>query len=79
MLLFLCYNRLLAASIGVISLPAANADRARQQDLCAHMNRRHKAAQYVQRASVNLHTIMFFKYVLNNNLTVVAFCSVVFY
>jgi exosome complex exonuclease DIS3/RRP44 len=54
-------HRLLAASIGVISLPAANADRSRQQDLCSHMNRRHRAAQYVQRASVNLHTLLYFK------------------
>ena len=63
-------HRLLAASIGVISLPPANADRARQQDLCSHMNRRHKAAQYVQRASVNLHTIIFFKYVCPHHLVI---------
>ena len=35
MLLF----RLLAASIGVISLPPGNADKGRQRDLCSHMNR----------------------------------------
>ena len=54
-------HRLLASAIGVIALPAGNADRARQQDLCSHLNRRHKAAQYVQRASVNLHTLLFFR------------------
>ena len=54
-------HRLLASAIGVIPLPAANADRARQQELCSHLNRRHKAAQYVQRASVTLHTLLFFR------------------
>jgi exoribonuclease R len=54
-------HRLLAATIGVIALPAANADRSRQQELCTHMNRRHRAAQYAQRASVNLHTIAYFR------------------
>jgi hypothetical protein len=51
----------LAAAIGVIPLPAGNADRSRQQDLSSHMNRRHKAAQHAQRASVNLHTLLYFK------------------
>eukprot|EP00596_Hydrurales_sp_CCMP1899_P000286 CAMPEP_0119047596 /NCGR_PEP_ID=MMETSP1177-20130426/54054_1 /TAXON_ID=2985 /ORGANISM="Ochromonas sp, Strain CCMP1899" /LENGTH=969 /DNA_ID=CAMNT_0007022385 /DNA_START=511 /DNA_END=3419 /DNA_ORIENTATION=+ len=54
-------HRLLSASIGVISLPAANADRSRQQDLASHMNRRHRAAQHAQRASVNLNTLIYFK------------------
>lgn len=54
-------HRLLAAAIGVIPLPAVNADRSKQQDLCSHLNRRHKAAQHAQRASVNLHTLLFFK------------------
>jgi exoribonuclease R len=54
-------HRLLAAAIGVISLPAVNADRTRQQELCSHMNRRHRAAQYAQRASVSLHTLLYFK------------------
>ena len=54
-------HRLLAAAIGVIPLPIGNADRQRQQELCSHLNRRHKAAQHVQRASVNLHTLLFFK------------------
>ena len=54
-------HRLLASAIGVIALPAGNADRSRQQELCSHLNRRHKASQYVQRASVNLHTLLFFR------------------
>lgn len=54
-------HRLLSAAIGVIALPAINADRSKQQDLCSHLNRRHKAAQHAQRASVNLHTLLFFK------------------
>jgi hypothetical protein len=54
-------HRLLAAALGLTSLPPAYADRSRLQELCTHMNRRHKAAQYVQRASVNLHTVLFFK------------------
>jgi exosome complex exonuclease DIS3/RRP44 len=53
-------HRLLAASIGVIALPPQNADRGKQQDTCAHMNRRHRAAQHVQRASVQLHTLVYF-------------------
>lgn len=54
-------HRLLAAAIEVIPLPPGNADRSKQQDQCAHMNKRHKSAQYVQRASVNLHTLLYFR------------------
>ena len=54
-------HRLLAAAIGIVSLPAVNADRSRIQDVCSHMNRRHKAAQHAQRASVSIHTLLFFK------------------
>lgn len=54
-------HRLLAATIGVIPMPVALADRGKQQDLCSHMNRRHKAAQHVQRASVSMHTLLYFK------------------
>jgi exosome complex exonuclease DIS3/RRP44 len=53
-------HRLLAAALGVIPLPHANAQRGKQQELCAHMNRRHRAAQYAQRASVQLYTNIFF-------------------
>ena len=34
------------------------------------MNRRHKAAQHAQRASVNLHTLLFFKWVPSWSITV---------
>lgn len=54
-------HRLLASAIGEINLPPGNADRGRQQELSSHLNRRHKAAQYVQRASVQLYTLLYFK------------------
>ena len=54
-------HRLLAAAIGVTSLPPHYADRGKQQDLSVHLNRRHKAAQYAQRASVSLYTLLYFK------------------
>jgi exoribonuclease R len=54
-------HRLLAAAIGVTPLPVASSDRTRQQELCSHMNRRHRAAQHIQRASVNLYTLLYFK------------------
>jgi len=54
-------HRLLAAAIGVISLPAINADRLKMQETCSHMNRRHKAAQHAQRSSVSIHTLLFFR------------------
>lgn len=53
-------HRLLAAAIGVAPLPMANTDRAKQRDVCSHMNRRHRLAQYAQRSSVALHTTIFF-------------------
>lgn len=54
-------HRLLAAAIGVIPLPTSNSNRKNQQELCSHMNRRHRAAQYAQRASVQINTILYFK------------------
>ncbi len=54
-------HRLLAASIGVSSLPAINSSRSLQQEQCTHMNRRHKAAQHAQRASIQLYTQVFFR------------------
>ena len=56
----LLVHRLLAAAISVTSLPVTNADRAKQHEICAHMNRRHKAAQHIQRASVKLNSVLFF-------------------
>lgn len=35
----LVVHRLLSAAIGDTSLPTINADRAKQQELCSHMNR----------------------------------------
>jgi exosome complex exonuclease DIS3/RRP44 len=54
-------HRLLAASIGVASLPTVNSSRSLQQEQSTHMNRRHKAAQYAQRASIQLYTQIFFR------------------
>ena len=54
-------HRLLAASIGVTAFPPEFADKTALQETCSNMNRRHKAAQHVQRASVALHTLMYFK------------------
>lgn len=54
-------HRLLAAATGETNLPPSNADRGRQQELSSHLNRRHKAAQHVQRASVQLYTLLYFK------------------
>jgi exosome complex exonuclease DIS3/RRP44 len=59
-----CVHRLLAAAIGVSSLPTKWTSAGGKKyvtDLCTHMNRRHRAAQYAQRASVTLHTLMYFK------------------
>eukprot|EP00602_Paraphysomonas_sp_CaronLab_P006700 CAMPEP_0185034340 /NCGR_PEP_ID=MMETSP1103-20130426/24109_1 /TAXON_ID=36769 /ORGANISM="Paraphysomonas bandaiensis, Strain Caron Lab Isolate" /LENGTH=1005 /DNA_ID=CAMNT_0027570957 /DNA_START=192 /DNA_END=3209 /DNA_ORIENTATION=- len=57
----LVVHRLLSAAIGDTSLPIANADKTRQQELCSHMNRRHRSAQHIQRASTGLHTIRYFR------------------
>lgn len=54
-------HRLLAAAINVCPLPASYADRSKQQELCTHMNRRHRAAQHASRASTNLHTVLYFR------------------
>jgi exosome complex exonuclease DIS3/RRP44 len=55
-----CVHRLLAAAIGVQSLPQQMSSKAFLHDLCANMNRRHRAAQLAGRASVQLHTLIFF-------------------
>lgn len=54
-------HRLLSASLGLMSLPASALDRMRSQEVCVHMNRRHRAAQLAQRASVQLYTTLYFK------------------
>lgn len=53
-------HRLLAASIGVAPLPPHLASKSYLHDLAANMNRRHRAAQLAGRASVQLHTLIFF-------------------
>lgn len=53
-------HRLLAAAIGVDPLPKNMSSKGEMHDLAFHMNRRHRAAQNAGRASVNLHTHIFF-------------------
>jgi exosome complex exonuclease DIS3/RRP44 len=53
-------HRILAASIGVAPLPTQLASKSYLHDLAANMNRRHRAAQLAGRASVQLHTLIFF-------------------
>jgi exosome complex exonuclease DIS3/RRP44 len=53
-------HRLLAASIGVAPLPTQLSSKSYLHDLAANMNRRHRAAQLAGRASVQLHTLIFF-------------------
>ncbi|CAM9132050.1 unnamed protein product, partial [Heterosigma akashiwo] len=59
-------HRLLAAALGVAPLPAALATKAHTaprplHELTENMNRRHRAAQMAGRASVQLHTLVYFK------------------
>jgi exosome complex exonuclease DIS3/RRP44 len=55
-----CVHRLLAAAIGVAPLPQLLSSKSYLHDLCANMNRRHRAAQLAGRDSVQLHTLIFF-------------------
>eukprot|EP00592_Proboscia_alata_P000794 CAMPEP_0194368876 /NCGR_PEP_ID=MMETSP0174-20130528/17104_1 /TAXON_ID=216777 /ORGANISM="Proboscia alata, Strain PI-D3" /LENGTH=1142 /DNA_ID=CAMNT_0039145459 /DNA_START=273 /DNA_END=3701 /DNA_ORIENTATION=- len=55
-----CVHRLLAASLGVQSLPTRLSSRRVLSDLAANMNRRHRSAQLAGRGSVQLHTLLFF-------------------
>lgn len=54
-------HRLLAVSIQADSTYADLLDKHKAQVLCNQLNYRHKMAQYAQRASVSLHTQLFFK------------------
>ena len=56
----ICVHRLLAAAIGVDPLPIHLSSKSYLHDLAANMNRRHRAAQLAGRASVELHTLVFF-------------------
>ena len=55
-----CVHRLLASAIGVAPLPVFLSSKSHLHDLAANMNRRHRAAQLAGRASVQLHTLIFF-------------------
>ena len=57
----LIVHRLLAVSINADSTYHDLLDKHKTQVLCNHLNHRHKMAQYAARASVNLHTHIFFK------------------
>ena len=57
----LMVHRLLAVSIQADSTYPNLLDKLKMQQLCNHLNHRHKNAQYAARASVNLHTHLFFK------------------
>ena len=53
-------HRLLAAAINVDKTYPELLDKKKVQDLCNHLNYRHRMAQYASRDSVALHTVMFF-------------------
>ncbi|CAM9113155.1 unnamed protein product [Choristocarpus tenellus] len=57
----ICVHRLLGAAIGVAPLPTFLMDKAHLHDLTENMNRRHRAAQLAGRASVALHTELYFE------------------
>ncbi len=57
----LVVHRLLAVSIQADATYADLLNKETTQKLCSHLNQRHKNAQYAARASVNLHTHLFFK------------------
>eukprot|EP01042_Synura_sphagnicola_P022402 gene22402-28524_t len=54
-------HRLLAASLGIEQLPNEYTDRKQMQELCSHMNKRHRAAQHAQRASVAIYSVAYFR------------------
>jgi len=54
-------HRLLAASVGADSTYPALLDKKQTQGIAQNINYRHRMAQYASRASVNLHTHLFFK------------------
>ena len=57
----LLVHRLLATSIQLDSTYPELLDKHKVQQICNHLNHRHKNAQYAARASLNLHTHLFFK------------------
>lgn len=57
----LIVHRLLAASVNADSTYPELLDKHKSQQLSNHLNHRHKMAQYAARASITLHTELFFK------------------
>jgi exosome complex exonuclease DIS3/RRP44 len=54
-------HRLLAAAIGIAPLPDSVRDKDALHDCAGNLNTRHRNAQMAGRASVELHTLIFFK------------------
>ena len=54
-------HRLLAASVGADSTYQELLEKQKTQQLCSHLNHRHKMAQHAARASLALHTQLFFR------------------
>ncbi|KAI4386870.1 hypothetical protein MLD38_004757 [Melastoma candidum] len=54
-------HRLLAASLGICKLPMVFQDRPQLTSIADNLNYRHRNAQMASRASVELHTLIFFK------------------
>lgn len=54
-------HRLLAASIGISKLPAIFQDRPQLTSIADNLNYRHRNAQMAGRASVELHTLIYFR------------------
>lgn len=54
-------HRLLAAAIGVTPLPSYLENKSHLHEISEQLNRRHHAAQLAGRASVSLHTLLYFQ------------------
>jgi len=54
-------HRLLAAAIGQGETNASLMDKKKIKQTCDHINKKNRAAQYASRASVKLHTLLFFR------------------
>lgn len=54
-------HRLLAASLGIYKLPAIFQDRPQLTSIADNLNYRHRNAQMASRASVELHTLIYFR------------------
>ncbi|OMO83389.1 Ribonuclease II/R [Corchorus olitorius] len=54
-------HRLLAASLGITKLPSVFQDRTQLTSIADNLNYRHRNAQMASRASVELHTLIYFR------------------